>query len=152
MVPRISLGKCTDVNISRLAEMYKAGKIGAGEAVVKGGKEYFVGPQVAYSHTTNAMGDVRKGYRLKRNGEWHLQDRQVSNERGTYSRRVNTLMGTTEDGVSLGHQQPFIRQDDGTYLQRAYSDYPARVATSKEIEAAIDISKVKVRLKTIQDF
>lgn len=52
-------------------------------------------------------------------------------------------MGTTEDGVSLGHQQPFIRQDDGTYLQRAYSDYPARVATSKEIEAAIDYIKGK---------
>lgn len=143
MTPRISLGKCTDINVPKIVEMYKAGKVEAGEAVVRGGKEYFVGPQVAYTHTTNAMGDVRKGYRLHSNGEWHLKDRQVNNERGSYRRHVDTVMGKTDDGVSLGHQQAFIRQEDGTYLQPAFANYPARVATSEEIEAAINYVKGK---------
>ena len=65
MCPRISLGKCNDVNIPKIVQMCKAGKIEAGEAVVRGGKEYFVTPQIAFSHTTNAMGDVRKAYRIK---------------------------------------------------------------------------------------
>ena len=52
-------------------------------------------------------------------------------------------MGTTENSVSLGNQQSFIRQDDGTYLQRANAHYPARIATSGEIEAAIDYVKGK---------
>ena len=141
MVSRISLGKCTDLNIPKIVEMYRAGKVDAWEAVIRGGKEYFVGPQVAYTHTTNAMGDVRKGYRLFSDGEWYLNNRQVNNNRGAYRRYVDTFMGKTEDGVSLGHQQAFIRQPDGTYLQSAFSIYPARVATSEEIEAAINYVK-----------
>lgn len=141
MAPRISLGKCTDVNIPKMLEMYKAGKVKAGEAVVRGGKEYFIASETAYTHTTNAMGDVRKTYRLHSNGEWHLKDRQVENERGSYRRRVDTLMGKTDDSVSLGHQQPFIRQEDGTYLQPAFAHYPAKIASSEEIEAAINYVK-----------
>lgn len=120
--------------------MYKAGNVKPGEAVICGGKEYFVGPQIAHTHTTNAMGDVRKTYRLKNNGEWHLQDRTVSNDRGRYSRSVNTIMGKTEDGVSIGNSY-FVRQPDGTYLQPAFANYPSRIATSEEIEAAINYVK-----------
>ena len=141
MTPRISLGKCNDINISKIAEMYKAGNVKAGEAVVRDGKEYFVASQCAYTHTTNAMGDISKTYRLKNNGEWHLQNRTVKNERGSYRRGVNSLMGKTSDEVSLGGQSAFQRLEDGTYMQPSEGHYPARIVSSSEIEAAIDYIK-----------
>ncbi|MBE7703433.1 MAG: hypothetical protein E7Z89_05205 [Cyanobacteria bacterium SIG28] len=144
MAPRISLGKCNDLEIPKLVELYKKGKVRAGDPIkLSNGKEYFVASQTAYSNTQNANGVVRKGYRLHSNGEWHLKRRQVNNERGSYSRYVDTVMGKTEDSVSLGHQQSFIRQEDGSYLQPAFAHYPARKATSEEIEAAIDYIKGK---------
>ena len=141
MTPRISLGKCTDLNIPKIAEMRCSGKVKAGDAVIRGGKEYYVAPTVAYTHTKNNMGDVRKAYSLNNEGEWHLVGRKVNNERGSYRRGINTLMGTDE--VSLGGQQVFIRQADGTYLQSAFAQYPAKIASAEEIEAAINYVKGK---------
>ncbi len=142
---KISLALCNDVEIPRLAEMYKSGKIKAGEGVkLPNGKTYFVTSDIAYTRADKEIGDVRKHYVNRRDG-WHLQDRQVSNERGSYHRGVGTVLGTNpdEEFVSLGGQSAFVRQPDGTYFQPAFSIYPAREASSAEIEAAIDYIKGK---------
>ena len=138
---RTSLGVCTDANVKRVFEKYKNGIVKAGEEVVTGGKSYFVGGTSAHTKADKAIGEVRKFYRLHNDGNWYLHRRAVKNNRGSYSRNVDTLMGSTDDVVSLGGQQGFIKQADGTYLQRAYAHYPAKIATSQEIEAAIDYVK-----------
>ena len=138
---RLSLGVCTDANVKRVFEQYRKGIVKAGEEVVTGGKSYFVGGTSAYTKADKAIGEVRKSYRLHNDGNWHLKRRAVKNERGSYSRSVDTCMGVTDDMVSLGGQQGFIKQADGTYLQRAYGHYPARIATPQEIESAIDYIK-----------
>lgn len=142
-VGRTSLGICTDANVKKVFENYRKGLVKAGEEVVTAGKSYFVGGTSAHTKANNALGEVRKSYHMHNDGNWYLHDRTVRNNRGSYTRRVDTSMGLTDDIVSLGGQQGFIRQPDGTYLQKAYAHYPARIVSSNEIEAAIDYVKGK---------
>ena len=145
MSTKFGLARCNDAEVARLAELYKQGKVKAGEGVkLANGKTYFVTSNVAYTQANNAMGDVRKHYSHV-NDDWYLQDRIVRNERGSYHRGVGTVIGTMpdEEFVSLGGQSAFVRQPDGTYFQPAYARWAAKQATSAEIEAAIDYIKGK---------
>lgn len=141
-VVRTSLGKCNDLNVKRVFESYKKGLVKAGDEVVVNGKSYFAGGLTATTKVKNALGEVRKEYRLHNDGDWYLHGRTVENSRGKYSRRVNTLMGKTSDRVSLGGQQEFVKQEDGTYVQRT-AGFPFKVVSSEEMEAAIDYVKGK---------
>ena len=139
---RISLGRCNDPKVLEMVKLVKERAIQAGDSVIaSNGKRYNACSDVVYSCAHNEVGEVHKMYRLHNNGEWHLKRRSVKNERGSYSRNTDSVMGKPEDSVSLGGQQSFEKQNDGTYIQRAYAHYPARQVTSKEIEAAIDYVK-----------
>ena len=134
------LAKCNDIFVPKLAELASKGIVKAGDAVVNSaGKRYVAGSSVVYTQAENKVGFVKKIYRKNYDGEWDLVDRQVSNARGSYRRGIDDNSG--HDFVSLGSQQSFVRVDEDTYIQGAYQNFPARIATSDEIEAAIDYIK-----------
>ena len=143
MAIRLSLAKCDDINILKLAKLYKEGMIKSGEGItLPNGKTYFMSYNTVRTKVKNELGEVSKSY-LKRDGEWFLQNRKVRNERGSYRRGVNSVFGADIDEVSLGGQQAFQRLEDGRYIQGGFANYPAKIVSSEEIEAAIDYIKGK---------
>ena len=142
-VTRNSLGVCTDPNVVKVFNSYRKGLIKAGQEVIIEGKKYSSGATTTSTKVKNSLGEVSKSYRLHNDGNWYLHDRSVSNNRGKYGRRVNTLLGSTNEFVSLGGHKEFLKQANGTYIQRTNGNLPPKVVSEAEIEAAIDYVKGK---------
>ena len=140
---RKALGVCNDLNVKRAFESYRKGIVKAGDEIMMDGKSYSVAGSSVTTKAKKLLGDVRKDYRLHNDGNWYLHDRNVVNTRGQYGRRINTLMGKTDEIVSLGGKQEFVRQEDGSYLQKTNGNFPARIVSAESIESAIDYIKGK---------
>ena len=142
MAFRLSLGRCNDVNIQSLANKLKSGTVKAGEKRVIGNKEYLVSPKLIVSRSMkDDLGEIYKFYREGMNGVWFLKGRQVINERGSYLRSVNIKGDDVIDSVSLGGQDSFVRQVDGSYIQAGLGNVKPVKASVADIEAAIDYIK-----------
>lgn len=133
MISLTNLGKCADAEVPKLAVSCWMGKLRSGDAIQKEGKTYIMRSCRADVCSHNEMGKVLNHYELHPDGEWYLHDNSVQNARGAFRR------GVEGDNivVSLNDQQAFVRQVDGTYVQPAYANYPARRVTSEEMENAI---------------
>ena len=142
MALRLSLGRCNDVNIQSLANKLKSGTVKAGEKRIIGNKEYLVSPKLIVSRSVkDNLGEVYKFYREGMNGAWFLKGRLVINERGSYLRSVNIIGDDVIDSVSLGGQDSFVRQVDGSYIQAGLGNVKPVKASVADIEAAIDYIK-----------
>jgi hypothetical protein len=142
MAFRLSLGRCNDVNVQSLANRLKNGAIEAGQKIIVGDKEYLVSPQLIVTRSMkDDLGEIYKFYREGMNGVWFLKGRQVINERGSYFRSVNIKGDDVIDSVSLGGQDSFVRQVDGSYIQAGLGNVKPVKASVADIEAAIDYIK-----------
>ena len=139
MVYKTSLGICTDSRLrSLLRAMEEKKLIPDKNGFNFGKKRYVIDDNVVHACVNGEKEYVYKKY-VKIDGEWYLQTRLVRNPRGSYEKYVTSNPGEKPAiKVSLASQTGFIKQPDGSYLQPACGQFPARTATSKELEAAIN--------------
>lgn len=143
MATRLNLGICNDHRVLYFANMLKTNEIKAGENIKVKTKNYFISPNLIVTRDyKDKLGEVYKFYKKGFGDEnWYLKNRQVINERGSYMRGVNLTNNEIREIVSLGGQDCFVKQVDGSYLQKGVGEYKNVKATAEEIDAAIDYIK-----------
>ena len=152
MATRLNLGICNDHRVLYFANMLKTNKIQAGENIKVKTKNYFISPNLIVTRDyKDNLGEVYKFYKKGFGDEsWYLKNRQVINERGSYMRGINLTNKEIRNVISLGGQDCFVKQTDGSYLQKGFDKYKDVKATAEEIEKAIDYIKGKGSIENYQ--